>query len=271
MPQLEQLLICFYDADRAAYAGDPEFVEVPTVGLLHPDYILERSELIDIDNVNRNPQAGDPWRFEDVSPNYEVVNQNDDKDIGETTHFTVVDQWGNFVSFTTTIEQVFGSGIMVPGYGLMLNNELTDFDAVPGGANEVQPNKRPLSSMTPTIVFEDGKPILSVGSPGGPTIITSVLQVILNIINYEMGLEEAIAEPRIYTNNLNSYRWEEGIPEEAISSLNEMGHRFPANSELIGNVQSIFIDYVKEEYVGVADARRDGASIGYTHPGKGRK
>ncbi|MED4015616.1 gamma-glutamyltransferase [Sutcliffiella cohnii] len=258
-------------ADRAAYAGDPEFVEVPTVGLLHPDYILERSELIDINNVNLDPQAGDPWRFEDVSPNYEVVSQNDDKDIGETTHFTVVDQWGNFVSFTTTIEQVFGSGIMVPGYGLMLNNELTDFDAVPGGANEVQPNKRPLSSMTPTIVFEDGKPILSVGSPGGPTIITSVLQVILNIINYEMGLEEAIAEPRIYTNNLNSYRWEEGISSETIESLNEMGHRFSSNPELIGNVQSIFIDYVKEEYVGVADARRDGASIGYTHPGKGRK
>jgi gamma-glutamyltranspeptidase/glutathione hydrolase len=157
---------------------------------------------------------------------------------------------------------------MVPGYGLMLNNELTDFDARPGGANEVQPNKRPLSSMTPTIVFEDGKPIMSVGSPGGPTIITSVLQVILNVMDYEMGLEEAIKEPRIYTNAINSYRMEEGIGSEVISELNAMGHRFPANPELIGNVQSILIDYEKGEYVGVADARRDGASVGYTKPGK---
>lgn len=255
-------------ADRGAYAGDPEFVEVPMTGLLHPEYIAERSALIDINSVNTNPQPGDPWRYENVDPNYSVVKQNDEKDIGETTHFTVADRWGNLVSYTTTIEQVFGSGIMVPGYGLMLNNELTDFDARPGGANEVQPNKRPLSSMTPTIVFEDGKPIMSVGSPGGPTIITSVLQVVLNVMDYEMGLEEAIAEPRIYTNAINSYRYEEGISDEVISELNAMGHQFPASSELIGNVQSILIDYENGEYVGVADARRDGASVGYTRPGK---
>jgi gamma-glutamyltranspeptidase / glutathione hydrolase len=238
------------------------------IGLLHPDYIAERSALIDINSVNTNPQPGNPWQYEDVDPNYNVIEQNDEKDIGETTHFTVADRWGNLVSYTTTIEQVFGSGIMVPGYGLMLNNELTDFDARPGGANEVQPNKRPLSSMTPTIVFEDGKPIMSVGSPGGPTIITSVLQVVLNVMDYEMGLEEAIAEPRIYTNAINSYRYEDGISAEVLSELNSMGHRFPNNSELIGNVQSILIDYENGEYVGLADARRDGASVGYTRPGK---
>ncbi|WP_186819922.1 gamma-glutamyltransferase, partial [Bacillus tropicus] len=85
----------------------------------------------------------------------------------QTTHFTVTDRFGNVVSYTTTIEQLFGSGIMVPGYGVVLNNELTDFDAVPGGANEVQPNKRPLSSMTPTILFKNNEPVLTVGSPGG--------------------------------------------------------------------------------------------------------
>ncbi|MDV2684468.1 gamma-glutamyltransferase [Alkalihalophilus lindianensis] len=257
-------------ADRGAYAGDPEFVEVPMVGLLHSDYIAERSSLIDINKVNEDPQPGDPWKYESGSANYEVIEQLDEKDIGETTHFTVADRWGNLVSYTTTIEQVFGSGIMVPGYGLMLNNELTDFDARPGGANEVQPNKRPLSSMTPTIVFENGKPLMSVGSPGGPTIITSVLQVILNVINYEMGLEEAIKEPRIYTNNLTSYRFEEGIPIEVLDSLKTMGHKFGSNAELIGNVQSIYFDYDNDEFHGVADARRDGASIGFTHKGKGR-
>src|SRR5699024_8639001 len=118
---------------------------------------------------------------------------------GETTHFTVADQWGNMVSFTTTIEQVFGSGMMVHGYGVMLNNELTDFDATPGGANQVEPNKRPLSSMSPTIVLKDGEPFMTVGSPGGTTIITSVAQVILNVIGYDQELKDAIEEPRLFS------------------------------------------------------------------------
>src|SRR5699024_10112169 len=92
----------------------------------------------------------------------EVTEKVDEKIEGETTHFTVADQWGNMVSFTTTIEQVFGSGMMIPEYGVMLNNELTDFDATPGGANEVAPNKRPLSSMSPTIVLKDGEPFMTV-------------------------------------------------------------------------------------------------------------
>jgi gamma-glutamyltranspeptidase / glutathione hydrolase len=174
----------------------------------------------------------------------------------------VTDKWGNVVSYTTTIEQVFGTGIMVPGYGLMLNNELTDFDAVPGGANEVQPNKRPLSSMTPTIVFEDDKPVLTVGSPGGPTIITSVLQTILHTIEYDMELKAAVEEPRIYTNNLNSYRFENGISSDLIARLNQMGHRFGTNPVVIGNVQSILIDNEKGTFKGVADSSRNGAAIG---------
>lgn len=89
--------------------------------------------------MNRDVKEGDPWKYEEGEPNYEIVPQPEDKTIGETTHFTVTDQWGNVVSYTTTIEQLFGTGILVPGYGLFLNNELTDFDAVPGGANEVRP------------------------------------------------------------------------------------------------------------------------------------
>ena len=200
-------------ADRAAYAGDPEFVNVPVTGLLHPDYIKERQELISMDSVNQTPTAGDPWKYENSEANFTPTSQPNDRKYGETTHFTVADKWGNVVSYTTTIEQVFGTGIMVPGYGFMLNNELTDFDAVPGGANEVQPNKRPLSSMTPTIVFENGEPVLTVGSPGGPTIITSVLQTIIHAIEYDMELKEAVEQPRIYTNNLNSYRSEEHTSE----------------------------------------------------------
>ncbi|WP_252606694.1 gamma-glutamyltransferase [Bacillus paralicheniformis] len=249
-------------ADRAAYAGDPEFVDVPLSGLLDPDYIKERQQLISLDSMNRDVKAGDPWKYEAGEPNYEIVPQPEDKTIGETTHFTVTDQWGNVVSYTTTIEQLFGTGILVPGYGLFLNNELTDFDAVPGGANEVQPNKRPLSSMTPTIVFKDEKPVLTVGSPGGTTIIASVFQTILNYFEYGMSLQDAIEEPRIYTNSLTSYRYESGMPKDVRLKLNDFGHRFGANPVDIGNVQSIFIDRENKTFTGVADSSRNGTAVG---------
>ncbi|WP_163582222.1 gamma-glutamyltransferase [Gracilibacillus saliphilus] len=257
-------------ADRAAYAGDPEFVDIPVYGLLHPDYLAERRALIDLDSVNQIPTAGDPWLYEHASPDYEITEQPDDREYGETTHFTVADKYGNVVSYTTTIEQVFGTGIMVPGYGIMLNNELTDFDAVPGGANEVKPNKRPLSSMTPTIVFEDDQPVLTVGSPGGPTIITSVLQTIINVVEYGMEPEDAVAEPRIYTNNLNSYRYENGIGSEVINQLNSMGHQFGSSPTSIGNVQSILLDHDRGLLKGVADNRRNGAAIGVDLNGNGK-
>ncbi len=258
-------------ADRAAYAGDPEFVNVPLNGLLHDDYIKERQALIDLDEMNQNPQAGDPWKYETGTADYEAAAQPNDRKYGETTHFSVTDKWGNVVSYTTTIEQLFGSGIVVPGYGIVLNNELTDFDAVPGGANEVQPNKRPLSSMTPTIVFEDEQPVLTVGSPGGATIIASVLQTILNVYEYDMELKDAVEEPRIYTNNTNSYRFEEGVPSSALEKLQAMGHRFGENPINIGNVQSISIDHENGLFKGVADSTRNGAAIGVTLKHKGGK
>lgn len=257
-------------ADRAAYAGDPEFVNVPINGLLHPEYIKARQKLISLNKVNNKPTAGDPWKYESKLANYNQTKQPNDRKYGETTHFSVTDRWGNVVSYTTTIEQLFGTGIMVPGYGFMLNNELTDFDAVPGGANEVQPNKRPLSSMTPTIVFKDDKPVLTVGSPGGATIITSVLQTIIHAIEYDMELKAAVEEPRIYTNNLDSYRYEEGISKEVINKLNQMGHKFGKTPVTIGNVQSILIDHQNGTFKGVADSSRNGAAIGVNLKGNKR-
>ncbi|WEZ02190.1 gamma-glutamyltransferase [Bacillus subtilis] len=249
-------------ADRASYAGDPEFVNVPLKGLLHPDYIKERQQLINLDQVNKKPKAGDPWKYQEGSANYKQVEQPKDKVEGQTTHFTVADRWGNVVSYTTTIEQLFGTGIMVPDYGVILNNELTDFDAIPGGANEVQPNKRPLSSMTPTILFKDDKPVLTVGSPGGATIISSVLQTILYHIEYGMELKAAVEEPRIYTNSMSSYRYEDGVPKDVLSKLNGMGHNFGTSPVDIGNVQSISIDHENGTFKGVADSSRNGAAIG---------
>ncbi|PYZ92679.1 gamma-glutamyltransferase [Salipaludibacillus keqinensis] len=256
-------------ADRSAYAGDPEFVDVPVDGLLHPDYIDERRALISLDSVMTDIEPGDPWSYEGGAADYEVeatVHDADSKP-GETTHFTVADREGNVVSYTSTIEQVFGSGIMVPGYGFMLNNELTDFDATPGGANQVEPHKRPLSSMTPTMVLEDGKPVLTLGSPGGPRIITAVLQVFLNIAEYDMDLEEAVKEPRIYNTHTTETWWEEGVPADVRAQMTDLGHRLQANPNLVGNVQTILIDEATGEFVGVADERREGAAIGINRPG----
>ncbi|WP_449355060.1 gamma-glutamyltransferase [Virgibacillus natechei] len=248
-------------ADRGAYMGDPEFVDVPAEGLLHPDYIDSRVETIDPDQANDNVQPGNPWDYQEGEPSPLSEKANDKTD-GETTHFTVADSEGNLVSYTTTIEQVFGSGIMVPDYGIMLNNELTDFDAVPGGANEVQPNKRPLSSMTPTIVLKDGEPIMTVGSPGGTTIITSVMQTIVNVIGYDMELKDAIEEPRIYSNDYPSIRWESGIPTDVREQLEQMGHEWESSPGEIGNVNSLLIDSESGLYLGAADSTREGKAIG---------
>lgn len=248
-------------ADRGEYIGDSDFVDVPKKGLLHPEYIEERSDLIDISKVNTDVQPGEPWNYEDSFTSDKSGNEDEDKVIGETTHYTVADKWGNIVSFTTTIEQLFGTGIMVPGYGIMLNNELTDFDAVPGGPNEVEPNKRPMSSMTPTIVFKDDKPFMTVGSPGGATIIASVAQVLLNVIHYDMDLKDAIEEPRIYSNKYPSIRWEKGIPEETRLQLEQMGHKWENTPVEIGNVNALIIRD-DGSYYGAADSSREGSSIG---------
>ncbi|WP_371809588.1 gamma-glutamyltransferase [Halobacillus sp. Marseille-Q1614] len=247
-------------ADRNTYIGDTQFVDVPIDGMLNEDYLAQRRSLIEFGQANPNVQPGNPWAYQDGEPEGAAV-QPDDKEIGETTHFTVADKWGNIVTYTTTIEQVFGTGIMVPGHGFMLNNELTDFDAVPGGPNQVEPNKRPMSSMSPTMVFENGEPFMTVGSPGGPTIITSVFQTIVNVIDYEMDLKEAIEEPRIYSSSYPQIRWEEGIPADVRETMEQWGHQWQNNPGEIGNVQAIRI-LDDGGYIGAADSSREGTAIG---------
>ncbi|WP_082235283.1 gamma-glutamyltransferase [Halobacillus massiliensis] len=253
-------------ADRNTYIGDPQFVNVPVQGMLNEEYLAERRSLIEFGQANQNVEPGNPWAYQD-GESTGTVTQQDDREIGETTHFSVADKWGNVVTYTTTIEQVFGTGIMVPGYGFMLNNELTDFDAVPGGPNQVEPNKRPMSSMSPTMVFKDGEPFMSVGSPGGATIITSVFQTIVNVIDYDMGLKSAIEEPRIYSPTYPSIRWEEGIPADARQMMEQWGHQWQKTPVDIGNVQAIRM-LEDGSYVGAADSTREGTAIGLNKPGK---
>ena len=165
-------------ADRGKYLGDPDFVSIPLAGLLSDSFAAER-------RANIGPTAA----TKPVPPG-----NAEDNEGPNTTHLTVADKWGNVVSYTFTIEQIGGSAMVADGYGFLLNNEMTDFDFVPGGPNPAAARKRPRSSMAPTIVLNDGKPDVTLGSPGGSTIITTVLQTLVEHLDLGMSLPDAIAD-----------------------------------------------------------------------------
>ncbi|MDQ0693511.1 gamma-glutamyltranspeptidase [Arthrobacter sp. W4I7] len=192
-------------ADRGKYVGDPAFVDVPTKALLDPVFGKERACEIDPLHAATKPvAAGDVVDYDgacDVEPGAHE-DEKDSENIN-TTNLTVSDKWGNVVEYTLTIEQTGGSGIVVPGRGFILNNELTDFSPVfnETDPNRIQPGKRPRSSMSPTIVLKDDQPVLALGSPGGSTIITTVLQTLINRIDLGMSIEDALAAPRASQRN----------------------------------------------------------------------
>ncbi|WP_394137834.1 gamma-glutamyltransferase [Cytobacillus oceanisediminis] len=250
-------------ADKIAYSGDPEFSDLPIKGLLHDNYIADRVKAVNFERRNDAIDFGNPWKYQDGEPN-QVIRQPDDLEKSETTHFTVVDQWGNIAACTSTVEHPFGSGIMVKGYGFLLNNELTDFDANPGGINEAQPDKRPVSCKSPTILFKNDKPVLTLGSPGGPTIIGSVFQTIINVIDHKMNLKKAIEEPRIFASAGPLIEWEPGISMEAKGEMESRGFEFGDDPSRIGNVQAIQIDRERGRLYGAADSSREGKAAGIT-------
>ncbi|MDP4171442.1 MAG: gamma-glutamyltransferase, partial [Bacillota bacterium] len=248
-------------SDKIAFLADPRFNDIPITGLLHDDYLAERRKMINFENRNNEIDYGNPWKYEGKAAK-NIVRQPDDMEKSETTHFTVVDQWGNIVACTSTVEHPFGSGIMVPGYGIFLNNELTDFDPIPGGVNEPGPGKRPVSCKCPTILFKNGRPVLTLGSPGGPTIIASVFQTIINIIDFKMDLKSAIEEPRIFASPGPLISWESGIDMFGKGKLESMGYQFGDEPHVIGNIQAIQIDPDTKELFGAADSSREGTAIG---------
>jgi gamma-glutamyltranspeptidase/glutathione hydrolase len=204
-------------ADRNQYLGDPDYVDVPLAGLLSDSYAAERRELIGPTAAPKPVPAGDPTDNEGPS----------------TTHLTVADRWGNVVTYTFTIEQIGGSGITVPGYGFLLNNELTDFNFTPGTANSSAGGKRPRSSMSPTLVLAGDRPLLALGSPGGATIITTVLQILLNRLDFGMTLPEAIAAPRASQRNSPTTQAEPAfIASPEAQALTALGHSFASTPEI---------------------------------------
>ena len=242
-------------SDRGAYMGDADFVNVPVEGLLSQDYADMRSEEITLEALS-DPAPGNPFAFQDdpsppLGPPSEADTESE-----STTHLVTADETGNAVSFTTTIEQIGGSAIVVPGRGFLLNNELTDFSSDPVGPNAPEPLKRPRSSMSPTIVLEDGTLRMALGTPGGSTIITTVTQVLLNVIDFEMTLPDAINAPRLSQRNGDDTTVEESVPEELLTELGVFGHTFSETDELGAAVGLYFND--DGTIVAAAEAERRG-------------
>lgn len=215
-------------ADRGKYVGDPAFVSVPTAALTDPVFGKERACLFDPLHAATKPVApGDVSAYDGACPAAAAApaDEKDTENIS-TTNLTVADKWGNVVEYTLTIEQTGGSGMVVPGRGFLLNNELTDFSAVyaPTDPNRIDPGKRPRSSMSPTIILKEGKPFLALGSPGGSTIITTVLQTILNRVDLGMTVSEAIAAPRASQRNTATVTAEPGFITAYGSLLAPYGH-----------------------------------------------
>ncbi|MBI2426031.1 MAG: gamma-glutamyltransferase [Candidatus Hydrogenedentes bacterium] len=246
-------------ADRSRYLGDPEFWPVPLAALLSKDYARGRARSIDPLHATKSS---------DIAPGLEAARESP-----ETTHYTVADQDRNVVAVTTTLNASFGSGIVIAGAGFLMNNEMDDFSAKPGApnryglvggeANAIKPGKRMLSSMTPTIVLKSGKPHLVLGSPGGSTIITTVLQNFLNVTVWGMNIQEAVSAPRHHS------QW---LPDEIVAeprsinadtwrNLESMGHRLVQREGAIGQTNAIHI--TEEGLYGAPDPRGDNAAAGY--------
>ncbi|WEN43463.1 Glutathione hydrolase proenzyme [Thauera sp. GDN1] len=229
-------------ADRNAYVADEEFVDVPRDGLLSKDYARERARQIGTTAAPGKVAAGDPYPFEDdpsvpLRPQPQPLAQES----MHTTHLAVSDREGNVVAYTFTIEDWGGSGIVVPGRGFLLNNELTDFDFKGPHPNVPEAFKRPRSSMSPTIVLKDGAPAFTIGSPGGSTIITTALQTIVNHIDLGMSLADALAAPRMSQRNGDTTLIETllGFPgSEQAKALEAKGHTW-RETEQIGAANGI--------------------------------
>lgn len=246
-------------ADRAGYLGDPDFVPVPVAELTAKEYAAHLRMGIDLSKATPSGQVRPG-----LGPRREPQS---------TTHFSVVDAAGSMVSCTYTINDNYGSGVTVPGAGFLLNDEMDDFTSkagvpnlfglIQGEANAIAPGKRPLSSMTPTIVLRNNEPWFAIGGPGGPRIITAVLQVLVNIVDFGMDLQQAIDMPRIHHQWLPDTLFVEeyGLSDDTRQALTTRGHSLALKK--ISNIQGVMIDPQSGMRLGGSDPRGDGQAAGY--------
>ncbi|OCG17036.1 gamma-glutamyltransferase [Gilliamella sp. WF3-4] len=246
-------------ADRAEYMGDPDFISVPVAKLIDANYLAERAKQV-------NPKAISIT--EQVKPG---LNNNHEK--LQTTHFSIVDKWGNAASNTYTLNGWFGSAVVIEGTGIILNNEMDDFSSKPGVANQfgvvskdanaIEPNKRPLSSMTPSIFIKNNDVAMVIGTPGGSRIFTSIFQVVTNVFDNHMSLKAAMDAPRYHhqllpTNLIFIERFQNKVPEDLKDKLKQMGYHFE-QQDFSGDIQAIKITDKKPE--AVSDIRGRGKSM----------
>ncbi|MGA9972478.1 MAG: gamma-glutamyltransferase [Candidatus Acidiferrales bacterium] len=246
-------------ADRSQYLGDPDFVKNPIAALLDPAYVRSRTATIDPEHATPSDQ---------VNPGLPAGSEGTN-----TTHYNIVDDEGNAVSVTYTLNNGYGSGVTVPGLGFLLNDEMDDFSAKPGSpnmfglvqgeANAIAPGKRPLSSMVPTIILKDGKPFLVLGAPGGPVIITAVLQAILNVIDFGMNAQDAVDFARVHQQwKPDRLDVEKGVSPDTIALLQHMGYAVEiGNPEVTARVEAIEIS--DGWLQGGHDERGPGKAAGY--------
>lgn len=236
-------------ADRAQYMADTDFVQVPQAGLISKAYAAERRLLI-TDQVVEKYQAGEPNKYES----------------GSTTSFSVVDKDGNMITITQTINSFFGSGVIIPGTGFLMNNEMDDFTTNSSvHVNAPAPKKKPLSSMSPTIVLKDGAPFMTLGSPGGPRIISTVASVIMNVLDFDMDMQSAIDHARLYSPNSGLTHMETPFSDEYLAALEKQGHKikvYPKKSTYFGGVHGVKV-LEDGQLHGAADPRRFGQAAGY--------
>ncbi|NUU21456.1 MAG: gamma-glutamyltransferase, partial [Streptomycetaceae bacterium] len=258
-------------ADRNRYVGDPAFVQVPQQGLLDQGFANERACLVDPAKAAVSPvPPGDPTPPFTGCP---AVGGSADPEPYEglsTTHLVTADRWGNVVAYNLTIEQTGGSAITVPGRGFLLNNELTDFNFAPANPAVPDPNlpapgKRPRSSMAPTIVLRDGRPLLAVGSPGGATIITTVLQTLTGRIDRGLTLLDAVAAPRLSQRNAATTEAEPGVPADLRAALTARGHTFKDTPEIGAATALEFLPHGQIQAV-AEPTRRGGGSAAVVWP-----
>ena len=249
-------------ADRSEWMGDADFVDVPLEKLISKEYAAQRRATIDLTKAS-------------LSADIKAGELSSRREPTETTHFTVADANGNVVSNTYTINDLYGSAVTAKGTGVLLNDEMDDFAAQPGQANmfgliqgernAVAPNKRPLSSMTPTIVLHpDGKVWFAVGARGGPRIITAVLQTVINAIDHEMNIQAAIDQPRLHQQWLPDEIIFEpyGLSVDTRRALEKLGHKFAAKPAFVASATGIMINETGVKF-GAVDSRSDGAAVGY--------
>jgi len=236
-------------ADKAMNTADPDFHAIPAAHFIDKDYATKLRNRIDEERA-----------LFDYSPPSLIM-----KESSETSHLSVVDEEGNIVALTQSINSFFGSGIVVSGAGFLLNNHLNDFNAEPDRPNSIAPHKRPTSSIAPTIVLKDGKPFMTLGTPGGTRIVSALAQIIMNVIDFDMSMDDAIEAPRVHC--LAKQLHVEGrIDENIIEKLKSMGHPIRVREDYdnyFGGAQGILIHPVTKKLHGGADSRRDGVAIGF--------